>query len=53
MKHPPLPVIPDDLLQLMRQCSVARVRTQLNLSYKNDRLFYDKLVAMYTKAAKK
>lgn len=46
-------MIPDDLLQLMRQCSLASVRKQINLSFKNDRAFYDKLVAMYSKAATK
>lgn len=48
-----LPVTPEDLTQIMRTCSLNSIRRQLNLSFKNDPEFYAKLVAFYTKAAKR
>lgn len=43
----------EDLIQLMRTCSLAEIRTQLEKARDHDQAFYEKLVTMYQRAANK
>lgn len=43
----------DDLIQLMRTCSLANVRRELEIVKKEDWILYDRLVQLYVRAARK
>lgn len=43
----------EDLIQLMRTCSLAQIRRELERAYSDDQVFFEKLVTMYQRAKNK